>query len=210
MGEQSTKNVLLKTPKNSLSVDCHFKIIGKGELSVKKELFAEMCKKCRNYKNKYSCPPFSPDFEAYVKAEKLLVLLMKARLGQFSAYKPHFRLRIANAILKPRIEKIMRAMEAHTGTKFLGTGACRLCKPCKKKKGLACSHPDKMRYSLEALGVDCDKLAKNLFGISMQWYKDKAPPEYTLVICALPLRDEDARDGSRIRGLLAEHLDRLK
>jgi len=210
MDDISAKTLLLRTAKNNLSVDCYFKIINKEKLSVKKDLFAEMCRKCRNYNNKYSCPPLSPDFESYVNAEKLLVLLMKARLDQFSAYEPHFRLRVANAILKPRIEKVMRAMEVHTGTNFLGTGACRLCKPCKKKKGLACSYPDKMRYSLEALGVDCDKLAKDLFNISMQWYKDKAPPEYTLVICALPLKDKDARDSSQVKDIMAERLDGLK
>jgi predicted metal-binding protein len=167
-----------------------------------------MCRKCRNYNNKYSCPPFSPDFGSYVKADKLLVLLMKTRLDQFSDYKPHFRLRVANAILKPRIERVMRAMEIHTGTRFLGTGACRLCKPCKKKKGQPCLHPDKMRYSLEALGIDCDNLAKDVFGISMQWYKDKTPPEHTLVMCALPL-DDDA-DEDKINALLAEQLRLLE
>jgi predicted metal-binding protein len=203
MANLSLKTITVNTPRHKLDVECYFDFVSASEISVQKELFSAMCKQgCSNFGKKYSCPPLSPDFNHYVKNNKLLVLLLKTDLSQLSAYKPYHRLRVANAVLKSRIEKIMRSLEENTDTKFLGTGACRLCKPCHRKKGLPCNHPDKMRYSLESLGVDCNKLAKDLFGIPLQWYKSKTCPEYTCVMCAIPLKNKT----SEIINALVEQL----
>ena len=45
-----------------------------------------------------------------------------------------------------------------------------------------------MRYSLEALGVDCNDLSEKVFGIPLKWYEKGKAPEYTSVICALPIK----------------------
>ena len=105
----------------------------------------------------------------------------------------HHKLRIGNAVIKPRIEKIMRALELSFGPKlagkFLGTGACRLCKPCQRKVNKKCRYPDKLRFSLESLGVDCNKLCLKLFKFPLLWYKEKKAPLYTSVIAAIPLNN---------------------
>jgi predicted metal-binding protein len=160
-------------------------------LIVEKELFSDMCRKgCINYNKKYCCPPFSPKLNDYVKNyEYLIIILLKIDLDQFSKYKEYHKLRVGNAIIKPRIEKLMRILEKDFNTKFLSSGACRLCKPCQKKLNKPCKHPNKMRFSLESLGVDCNKLVEKLFNFKLLWYKDKKAPQYTAVVCGLPLKE---------------------
>lgn len=185
------REIIINTPKHRLRAEVYFKFANKDSFTVKKELFFDMCRKgCPNFDKKYSCPPVSPDFNSYVKEKEILVLLMKVNLSQLSEYNEYHKLKVGNAVLKPRAEKIMRALESEFSGKYLGTGACRLCKPCRKKIGKPCSHPDKMRFSLESLGVDCNKLSKDVFDIELEWYKEKKSPEYTAVICGFPVNKE--------------------
>ena len=182
-----------RTPRHDLKVECLTAFVRSDEVGCDKAGFLELCKKgCRNYGSKYSCPPFSPDYNALVKDhEYLFVVLFKIDLNQLTAYKDYHRLRVGNAVIKPRIERLMRVLEGQTGTKYLSTGACRLCKPCRKRLGEPCRHPKEMRYSLESVGVDCNMLVKGLFGFPLLWYKDKKAPEYTAVVCALPIKEKD-------------------
>ncbi|MBU2638010.1 MAG: DUF2284 domain-containing protein, partial [Nanoarchaeota archaeon] len=62
---------------------------------------------------------------------------------------------------------------------------------CKKALNKPCRYPDKMRFSLESLGVDCNQLTEDVFNFPLLWYKDKTAPEYTSVVCALPVNDEN-------------------
>ncbi len=183
----------VNTPKHELLVEYYYDFIKKEEVRTNKELFARMCRDgCRNYDNKYCCPPSSPSFNKYVKEDLLLILLFKMGLFQLSEYSNEYhKIRLANAVLKSRIEKLMRFLEKEAGTNYLGTGACRLCRPCRKKVGKPCRYPDKKRYSLESIGVDCNYLSKKLFNIELKWYENKNAPEYTCVICALPVKDKN-------------------
>ncbi len=192
------RELIIKTPKHKLKIECYFNFISVDKVEVKKRLFLNLCKiGCKNFNQKYCCPPCSPDFEYYIKAcGTLLVLLFKINLNQLSSfnYRENLKLKIGNAVIKPRIEKVMSSLESLYGSKFLGTGACRLCKPCQKKIGKPCRYPKRMRFSLESLGVDCDKLSKDLFGIQLQWYKNRKAPGYTSVICALPLKRDTKKE----------------
>ena len=172
-----------------------------------KALFFNMCKGgCRNFNNKYSCPPCSPHFLQYTKNYKhLLVVLLKINLDQLN-YKEYHKLRVGNAVIKPRIEKLMRSLEKNFDSKFLSTGACRLCKTCQKKLGKPCKRPKQMRFSLESVGVDCNKLVEDVFGFPLLWYKNKKAPEYTSVVSALPLQCQD----DKIFDLISKDLDHSK
>lgn len=193
----------IKTPKHKFTVKVMHAFIDINKVSVDKKLFTRMCKDgCVNYDKKYSCPPCSPEFGKYlsrheVKAKLMMVVMLVFEIGQLGncGYKENLKLKIANSIIKTRIEKIMRALEEKINadygrtsqTRFIGSGACRLCRPCQRKFKRPCKHPDKMRYSLEALGVDCGKLVKDAFGKELKWYKNKKAPEYTAVVCGMPL-----------------------
>lgn len=187
---------VINTPRHTLKLDFLYGFIPVDQITIDKERFTELCKSgCRNYNQKYSCPPLSPSFlTCFGKYPEFLVVMLKIDLSQLSNYKEYHQLRVGNAVIKPRLERIMRSLEAKFGGKYLSTGACRLCKPCQKKIGKPCKHPDKMRFSLESLGVDCDKLSKDVFNLPLLWYQNHKAPAYTAVICAYPLSDNNEKD----------------
>ena len=61
------------------------------------------------------------------------------------------------------------------------------------KIGKPCKHPDKMRYSLESTGVDCNFLSEELFGISLLWFKNGKAPENTCCMCGLMCNSFEAQ-----------------
>ena len=188
------KEITIKTPRNGLKITCHVGFTTVDKLNIKKDQFYAMCRLgCRNFGNKYSCPPFSPDLHSIISgADTIFVLVLKIDLKQLSGhgYLDYHILKIGNAVIKPRIEKMMRSLESEFGGRFLSTGACRLCKPCQKRLCKPCKHPDKMRFSLESMGVDCNKLVMDVFGFPLLWYKEKKAPDYTCVVCALPISSD--------------------
>lgn len=190
---KANREAIVSTPRHRLRIDCYYGFISVDKVETDKTLFSDMCRSgCKNFNGKYCCPPNSPDFLSCIRGYgSLLVLMFMIDLNQLSeyGYKDYHRLRIGNAVIKPRIEKVMRSLERDIGGRFLGTGACRLCKPCRRKIGEPCKYPDKMRFSLESVGVDCDKLTRELFNIPLLWYKDRKAPEYTAVMCALPIKE---------------------
>lgn len=176
--------IKVKTPKHNFELELYKKTISITKIKLQKQLFSNMCKKgCKNYNSKYTCPPFSPEFHKYLKDYKELeMILIKFDLNQLSKnnYILPLKLKIANAILKSKIENILK-------DKFsLSSGACRLCHPCQKQLNKPCRYPEKRHYSLESLGVDCNELSKKLFNIELKWYKNKTLPEYTCVMGAIP------------------------
>lgn len=188
------KSFNVKTPLHKFTVDYNYKFVNISDVKVEKLKFLDMCKKgCKNFENKYSCPPFSPDFEFLVKGcKKLFVVMLSFDLKQLvnSKYKDYHKLKIGNAVIKPRIERLMRNLEIKFNTKFLGSGACRLCKPCVAAFNKPCKHPEKLRFSLESVGVDCNDLFCKLFGKELLWYSDKKAPLYTSVVAALLINNK--------------------
>ncbi|MBN1175697.1 DUF2284 domain-containing protein [Candidatus Woesearchaeota archaeon] len=187
------QSFIAKTPKHELEVEVLSKLVSRDVFDVKKEQFRKMCEDgCSNYGKKYSCPPFSPSFEKFQNSfENFLVVMYSINLNQLANfdYSDYQKLQIGNAVIKPRLEKYMRSLENKTNTQFFSTGACRLCKPCKGKLGEPCAKPNDKRYSLEASGVDCNKLAMDVFDRPLLWYKNKTAPEYTSVIAAIPVSE---------------------
>lgn len=195
----------VKTKNNSFQVEVYSKFISSSNIPLNKKKFNDMCKSgCVNYGKKYSCPPFVPEIKEIIKnSDGLFVVLFKCNLCQINSTE-YNKVRIANAVMKSRTERLLRLIEKDLGVNFLGTGSCRLCKPCKLKLNLPCKYPDKRKYSLEALGVDCNKLSKSLFNIELKWYKIKKAPEYTCVICGLVCNKKQVRE---IEKFLIFHLN---
>lgn len=116
-------------------------------------------------------------------------MYMRMPLAPFSEIKnKYLRVKAANAMLKSRADRYMRVMADKYG-KYISTGSCRLCKPCKCKEGKPCAHPDVMAYSFEALGIDVGALVDRLFDYPLLWYRKGILPEYTSVVCGLLTND---------------------
>jgi predicted metal-binding protein len=155
---------------------------------VRKKTFEKMCAQgCPNYGMKWSCPPFAPSFQEWLQDEtSLLVIMLSIRFDQFSYIKnDYLKVKAANSILKSRLDKVLRKTARLYNARYLSSGSCRLCKPCKCKHGLPCANPHIMSYSYEALGIDVSALVECCFDYPLLWYKKGYLPPYTCVVGGL-------------------------
>ena len=189
------KEFIANTPNRKIKINLLAKFIPKEKVLVDKSCFNELCKKCKNYGKKYACPPNSPEFNTLCKKEGLFVVLFKCNLEQIKNTSEYNKIRIANSVMKSRIDKLMRALEENLENKFkfLSSGSCRLCKKCNFEKQLPCKYPLKMRFSLEATGINVEKITKELFGLPLLWYNHAShkAPEYTCVVAGLMCDKKD-------------------
>lgn len=184
----------VKTPQNSFNIEYGFCLISRRDIKTDKILFDDLCKKgCPNFGKKYSCPPYSPKFENIGKEfDYLFVTIFSCDLEQIKSTE-YNKIRIANSVMKSRMDKFMRNLEQKNGGLFMSNGSCRLCRSCACKLGKPCKYPEKKRYSLESTGIDVNQLSEKCFDRKLLWYdkeKSKAP-ESTCVVSALFCKKED-------------------
>jgi len=154
---------------------------------VNTEKIHKLCEEgCQNYGLKWSCPPYAPLFNDFVKGwKKLFILYMRTDMSQFEYIKnDYLKIKAANIVLKSRADKFLRQMAAKHGS-YISTGSCQLCKPCRHKKDLPCAHPELMTYSFEAMGINVGQLIDTFFQKPLLWYKSHCLPEYTSIVCGL-------------------------
>ena len=185
----------VKTPTQNIILEALSGFISKKNIKTDRVYFLELCKKCRNYNKKYACPPKSADFGSICNKEGLFIICFKCGLSQIRTTEFN-KIRIANSVMKSRIDKLMRRLEERFCTKFLSSGSCRLCKICNLQKNLPCKYPQKMRFSLEATGIDVDFITRKLFNLPLLWYdsKNHKAPEYTCVVAGLLCDEKSASE----------------
>ncbi|MBQ2888285.1 MAG: DUF2284 domain-containing protein [Firmicutes bacterium] len=148
--------------------------------------FLACCQQCDNYNIKWSCPPFEFDpMDIWHKYNKLrlyaLVLRPSDEMGSAE-------LVAALHSEKPGFDQRLSEMEAeHPGSLYLSGGSCALCSDCRRAQGQVCRYPDKLRYSIEALGGDVGKVCEKYFDKPILWVQDNKAPEYLMLIGGLLL-----------------------
>lgn len=153
-----------------------------------KQLFCELCQTgCRNFNQKWSCPPHSPTFSAIAHTwSYLYVVYIRAPMAPFGNIKnKYLQIKAANSMLKSRADRFVRHLAEQYPGRYISTGSCRLCKPCKIKMDMPCARPDLMAYSFEALGINVSALVDHCFTTPLLWYKDGSVPIYSSVVCGL-------------------------
>ena len=183
-------DIKIETKMASLYVKTKIICIKPSSIDSNKERFDELCRvSCKNYKNKWCCPPFSPEFSDYSREySELLVCLMSINLNQLNYIKnDYLKVKAANIIMKSRVDRVLREMAIFGNGKMISTGSCRMCMPCRLKNEEDCRYPEKMGYSFEALGVNVGKLSIELFSHKLLWYKKGQLPEYTSVVAGVLL-----------------------
>ena len=158
------------------------------------EEFDKKCQECPSYNKIWSCPSYDFDKKAYWEKYNDLFLLAM-RIKPDAKYRgKKFEGEELDAILK---ETLNKGKELLTGEMFvweqkmpgsisLSAGACIECKEeCARVSGEPCRHPDKMRYSLEALGANVGKTITDVFGLELQWVEDGVIPEYFVLVAGL-------------------------
>ncbi len=181
--------LIAHTPRAMIEYACEECLVETKYLEkfINKSYFDKLCEEgCPNYGNKWSCPPYAPDYTKFVKKYKFInVFMLYIELKQFDYIKQEYlKVKAANSILKSRIDKALRN-SMNENEFYISTGSCRLCKSCKKKVGKSCAYPERRTYSFEALGINVSLLATDLFHRDLLWYKAKSLPEYTSVVAGL-------------------------
>lgn len=157
--------------------------------------FLECCKACQNYEKRWSCPPFDFDVIEYWKAHETLdVIGVKIIFDESMLQKTYTKEeinQIINDCLWKEKEKmtdtLMEEEKKYPGSVSLSAGSCLLCgdMPCSKEEGLPCRHPEKMRYSIEALGGDVGRTGSKLLGVDLEWMEEGKLPHHFLLVGGL-------------------------
>jgi len=182
-----------KTENNFFCINSFIKFISSSKIKKDYNGFSALCQTgCKNFGKKYSCPPKSPSFEILSRDYKYLVV-NAFKIPYTELKKEYNSVRMANVVSKSLQRKIFDITAQELKGKnyrflILENGSCRLCKVCNLQKNEPCKYPDKMRFSLEATGVDVNDLVLKCYGFLLQWYykgkKDKFP-EYQCVVSAI-------------------------
>lgn len=153
--------------------------------------FLQCCKVCKNYKSRWSCPPYDFDVIDYWEKYKYLNLIgYKINFKDEILNKTYDEDKLNNAI-EEFFKKYMEFLDKRTiflESKYkdsigLAWGKCYKCEKCTREENKECRYKKDMRYSIESLGGNVDKLTKNLFNLELKWaQKGKLPPYYFTLI----------------------------
>lgn len=146
--------------------------------------FLPLCKECRQYGRRWTCPPFgkAPAVFDYKKVTLIATKIYPAERD--------IPIDAADALMLPvrrRTEEILQEMEKlFGGYASSNVGECLHCPPgeCTRPEGKPCRHPELIRPSLEAYGFDLVRTLTDLFGIEPKWSRDGLVPEYLTLVCA--------------------------
>lgn len=164
------------------------------------EKFEEYCKECRNWEKIWSCPPFKFDpIDYWEQFDRFFVLGYKVFL-EGEEERENWAIRLSEA--KQKMMDYLFEMELmYIGGVSLAPGDCKICAEekgiiidddsyCSRSQEEPCRHPEKMRYSIEALGGDVSKTAEDLLGVTLKWGKNGELPEYFVLVGGLIYSDK--------------------
>ena len=151
------------------------------------DYFIKLCQQCGNYGRRYGCPPFDNDsLNAIEGYDTVRILGVKITPKDKS-----LPLEAANDLMKPVIsemnDELLETEKTLGGMCYGFVCSCPYCgaASCARIDGKPCRHPDKVRPSLEAIGFDIGKTAKDLLGIDIKWSQDGLIPEYLTLVCGI-------------------------
>lgn len=132
------------------------------------DYFTNLCKTGCNYYNKsYTCPPNSPTFTDYTKNYNFsLIILMYTEINEENSIKD------IHKDLRCILSEILIPLEKNLNGLLTDGGRCLYCNECSYIYNLPCKYPDKIRFSMEAMGIDLDKMSKEILNHTISWNKD--------------------------------------
>jgi predicted metal-binding protein len=160
---------------------------------------SDLCKECKNYNTKWSCPPYTFDTTAKIAPYKNTYIIGTKIAFTNELLNSTIAVPEKNAILMDAIKQVRKKLDAfmleqeqkYSGFVFFA-GSCRKCEPtdCTRQSGTPCRYLGKIRPSLEAYGFDIGKTTANLLGLELKWGTAQNIPEYLVLVGAL-LTNED-------------------
>lgn len=153
-----------------------------------KEKFLGFCKECRNYNNRYSCPPFNSEMDDYLASYNFINLIAVQLIYSSEEIENHIgesSITYGKETLTPTTDEFRRVLleleSSIPNSVSLSMGGCKYCEICNRTLGEECAYPDKMRISPEALGFDITSILKSYFDIDIQWADNALPDYFTLL-----------------------------
>lgn len=148
--------------------------------------FLEYCKACKNYKRVWTCPEFDFDVENYWKQyQNLKVVGYKIIFEKGTTSEEGMK--IMEEVKAQISEELFEMEKKVPGSISLSAGSCSICgaENCTRIEGKACRHPEKIRYSIEALGGNVGLTVRKLLGIQLEWMEEGKLPSYFVLIGGL-------------------------
>ena len=141
------------------------------------------CQGCEKSGQFWSCPPFeTPALERFPAWTHGVLVCQKTWLAEGTTKE----LLIERFLeTRARFGAMMTGLERRqAGTIALIAGHCSGCGTCTRAEGKACRTPERLRYSLEAVGFDVTGLAEGLAGQKLHWPKSGLP-DYLMTVGTL-------------------------
>lgn len=132
---------------------------------MNRDYFLNLCKTgCPNYNTNWSCPPNSPRFDEF-SADYTNSLLVQVT----SEVKEGEEFMEAYLENRKTLEDLLSKMQIDFECIKTACGSCDLCERCAFLDNKNCYHPEKMRYSMESMGLDLQKISEEIFGHKLIW-----------------------------------------
>ena len=131
------------------------------------DYFTGLCKNgCSNYNSNHTCPPNSPKFIDYTKDyEYSLIVLMYTEMNKYDSIEN------VHKLLRKVLSELLIPLEKEFNGLLTEGGRCLYCKECTYIKNLPCRYPTKMRFSMESMGIDLNRVSKDILNHTIRWNK---------------------------------------
>ncbi len=155
--------------------------------------FLASCGECPIFDRRWSCPPFGFSVEALWKQytdiflyEEKIYVNPNLRERVYSQAEINELSRELLAPAKRQMTEDLLALEGkYIGSRALFAGTCEFCTKCAKELNGQCYHPEKMRFSIEALGGNVALAVQIYFDDTILWAKNGRLPEYYILLGGL-------------------------
>ena len=132
--------------------------------------------KCPYYGHSWACPPEAPYLEDEImKYENFYLIYTKLNLKNDSRKenRKKYNYNKMRKIMEREMEKfIILHQNKFNEIRILWDGHCRICEKenlkCSIDDDSPCRYPDKIRYSMEAVGINVSQTVKNV-DIDIEW-----------------------------------------
>lgn len=147
------------------------------------EMTAARCRACSGFGKTWACPDFAFAPQDFWERFTTYTVLVERLWVADSADAEEAQERLQRE--KKGFNRRMLELEKACGGTALYAQECEACTTCARLDGEPCRLPQIMRYSIEALGGNAEKLIRDKLGFAMQWSHDGSVPEYYLLIGGL-------------------------
>lgn len=167
------------------------------EKYVDPPVFMEYCKVCANYKKRWSCSPLDIEPLSFLSSYSdirlfgLEIFLDKKSLEGIvcEAFDVPKQIDEILDVEKKRLTNfLIREEKKIPKSQYLFSGACEICTTCTRIDENPCRFPERMRYSIEAVGADMSKISEEILGIKVLWMKGATIPEHLTLISGLLIK----------------------